>query len=109
MKERLGSNLRRGIKRENCRFVQIVCNPKTRFLSFSGEISRHKPEDARMADISLSSNTRAALNASEGVSVTALKIAAQSEQAIVALVEQVAETAKAAAPQGQGQNVDRLV
>jgi hypothetical protein len=52
-----------------------------------------------MADISLSSNTRAALNASEGVSVTALKIAAQSEQAIVALVEQVAETAKAAAPQ----------
>jgi hypothetical protein len=53
-----------------------------------------------MDGVSLSSNTRAALNASEGVSVSALKIAAQSEQAIVALVEQVAETAKA--------NVDRL-
>jgi hypothetical protein len=62
-----------------------------------------------MADISLSSNTRAALNVSEGVSISALKIAAQSEQAIVALVEQVAETAKAAAPAGQGQNVDKLV
>jgi hypothetical protein len=61
-----------------------------------------------MDGVSLSSNTRAALNASEGVSVSALKIAAQSEQAIVALVEQVAETAKATAPAGQGQNVDRL-
>jgi hypothetical protein len=61
-----------------------------------------------MDGVSLSSNTRAALNASEGVSVTALKMAAQSEQAIVALVEQVAETAKAAAPAGQGQHVDRL-
>jgi hypothetical protein len=62
-----------------------------------------------MDGVSLSSNTRAALNASGGTSITALKIAAQSEQAIVALVEQVAETAKASAPAGQGQNVDRLV
>jgi hypothetical protein len=61
-----------------------------------------------MDGVSLSSNTRAALNASEGVSVTALKMAAQSEQAIVAMVEEVAETAKAAAPQGQGQHVDKL-
>jgi hypothetical protein len=59
--------------------------------------------------VSLSSNTRAALNASEGFSVSALKIAAQSDQAIVAVVEQAAEIAKASAPAGQGQNVDRRV
>jgi hypothetical protein len=68
----------------------------------------NNPKDSSMDGVSLSSNTRAALNASGGASITALKIAAQSEQAIVAVVEQAAETAKAAAPAGQGQNVDRL-
>ncbi len=62
-----------------------------------------------MDGVSLSSNTRAALNGAEGASISALKIAAQSEQAIVAVVEQVAEAAKAAAPAGQGRNVDRSV
>ena len=61
-----------------------------------------------MDGVSLSANTRAALNGAEGASISALKIAAQSEQAIVAMVEEVAETAKAAAPQGQGQNVDKV-
>ncbi len=61
-----------------------------------------------MDGVSLSANTRSAINAEGGASITALKMAAQSEQAIVAVVEQVAEAAKAAAPAGQGQNVDRL-
>jgi hypothetical protein len=71
--------------------------------------ARNQNEGSRMDGVSLSANTRSALNAGEGASVTALKIAAQSEQAIVAVVEQVAEAAKAAAPEGQGQYVDKLV
>lgn len=63
--------------------------------------------------VSLSSNTRAALNVAEaGVSqtaaVTALKIAANADKAIVALIEQSAEVIKAVVPAGQGANVDRL-
>jgi hypothetical protein len=61
-----------------------------------------------MDGISLSANTRAAINAEGGASISALKIAAQSERAIVAVVEQAAESAKAAAPAGQGQRVDRV-
>jgi hypothetical protein len=61
-----------------------------------------------MDGISLSANTRAALNGAEGgAAVTALKIAAQSERAVVAVVEQAAEAAKALAPPGQGALVDR--
>jgi hypothetical protein len=62
--------------------------------------------------VSLSANTRAALNASEGqqtAAVSALKIAANADKAIVAVIEQSAEALKAAAPAGQGQNVDRRV
>ncbi len=63
-----------------------------------------------MDGISLSANTRAALNGADGqASVTALKMAAQSEKAVVQVVEQVAETAKALAPEGQGRYVDRTV
>ncbi len=61
-----------------------------------------------MDSVSLSSNTRAALNAEGGTSITALKMAAQSEQAIVAVVEAAAESAKAAAPAGQGRLVDKV-
>jgi hypothetical protein len=62
--------------------------------------------------VSLSANTRAALNASEGqqtAAISALKIAANADKAIVAVIEQSAEALKAAAPAGQGQNVDRRV
>ena len=63
--------------------------------------------------VSLSSNTRAALNLAEaGVSqtaaISALKIAANADKAIVALIEQSAESIKAVAPAGQGGNVNRL-
>jgi hypothetical protein len=62
-----------------------------------------------MDSVSLSANTRAALNNAEGnLAVTALKIAQQSEQAIVAVVEQAVEATKALPPAGQGQNVDKL-
>ena len=63
-----------------------------------------------MDGISLSANTRAALNGADGqASVTAMKIAAQSEKAIVQVVEEAAGTAKAPAPEGQGRHVDRTV
>jgi hypothetical protein len=62
--------------------------------------------------VSLSANTRAALNAGEGqqtAAVSALKIATNADRAIVAVIEQSAEALKATAPPGQGQNVDRRV
>jgi hypothetical protein len=94
------------------RFIQIVASAITRHLDFCGFIELEKPRSSRMS-VSLSSNTRAALNIAEaGVSqtaaVSALKIAANADKAIVALIEQSAETLKAAAPTGQGRNVDRL-
>ncbi|MGL4636819.1 MAG: hypothetical protein ACRCWF_12625 [Beijerinckiaceae bacterium] len=63
--------------------------------------------------VSLSSNTRAALNAldsggQQNMAVSALKMAANSDKAILAVVEQSAENLKALAPAGQGRNVDRL-
>jgi hypothetical protein len=62
-----------------------------------------------MDAVSLSSNTRAALNSAEGnAQVTALKIAANADKAIVAVVEQAVEATKALPPPGQGQNVDKL-
>lgn len=58
---------------------------------------------------SVSASTRAAINGAEGnQAITALKMAAQADKAIVAVIEEVAETAKALAPAGQGRNVDRL-
>ena len=63
-----------------------------------------------MDGVSMTANTRAALNGADGqASVTALKIAAQSDQAVVQVVEQAAEQAKALAPEGQGRYVDRSV
>lgn len=62
--------------------------------------------------VSLSANTRAALNASEGqqtAAVSALKIAADADKAIVAVIEQSVAALKASPPAGQGQNVDRTV
>ncbi len=64
-----------------------------------------------MDGIALTSNTRAALNAGEGqqaVAMTTLKMAAQSEKAIVAMLEASSEGLKAAVPAGQGANVDRI-
>jgi hypothetical protein len=62
-----------------------------------------------MDAVSLSSNTRAALNSAEGnAQVTALKIAAQSEQAIANVVAESVEATKAAAPEGQGRYVDKI-
>jgi hypothetical protein len=59
-------------------------------------------------DVSLSANTRAALNGAEGgAQVTALKIAAQSEKAVAAVLEQTVEAAKAQPPAGQGRYVDK--
>ncbi len=62
--------------------------------------------------VSLSSNTRAAVNALDGgqqnVAISALKNAANADKAIVAVLEQSVETLKAIAPAGQGGNVDRL-
>jgi hypothetical protein len=60
-----------------------------------------------MDSVSLSANTRAALNGAQGAGISALKIAAQSENAVVAVIEQAAEFAKANPPAGQGQYVDR--
>jgi hypothetical protein len=62
-----------------------------------------------MDAVSLSANTRSALNNAGGgdMAVTAMKIAAQSDQAIVAVVEQAAEAIKALPPAGQGQFVDK--
>ncbi len=61
-----------------------------------------------MDGISLSANTRAALNGADGqASISALKIAAQADKAIVQVVEQASENAKALAPPGQGRYVDR--
>ncbi len=61
-----------------------------------------------MDAVSLSSNTRAALNGAEGnAQVTALRIAAESERAVANLVAESVEAAKAAAPAGQGRNVDK--
>lgn len=64
-----------------------------------------------MDAISLSANTRAALNGADGqgANITALKLAAQSEQAVVKVVEEAAASAKASAPEGQGRYVDRSV
>jgi F0F1-type ATP synthase membrane subunit b/b' len=57
---------------------------------------------------SVSSNTRAAVNAAEGSAATAaLKIAVTAEQAVVDVVAEAVETARAAAPAGQGQKVDK--
>jgi hypothetical protein len=62
-----------------------------------------------MDAVSVSASTRAALNGAEGsAQVTALKIAADSEKAVVAVVEQAVEASKAAPPAGQGQHVDKL-
>jgi hypothetical protein len=62
-----------------------------------------------MDAVSLSANTRAALNgADSNAGVTALKVAVQSDRAIVAVVEQAAEAIKALPPSGQGKVVDRL-
>ena len=63
-----------------------------------------------MDGVSLTANTRAALNGAEGqgAGIVALQIAAQAEKAVVQVVEQAAESAKAAAPEGQGRHVDKL-
>jgi hypothetical protein len=66
-----------------------------------------------MDSVSLSSSSRAALNTAggegvQGAAVTALKVAAQSERAVVKVVQQAAENLKALPQPGQGQNVDRL-
>jgi hypothetical protein len=60
-----------------------------------------------MDGVSLSANTRLALNAGDGqpANITALKLAAQAEQAIVKVVE---EAARAAPPAGQGRLVDKV-
>jgi hypothetical protein len=61
-----------------------------------------------MDGVSLSANTRSALNGAEGnAAVTALKIAVDSERAVAAVVEQAVEATKAPPPSGQGQNVDK--
>ncbi len=63
-----------------------------------------------MDGISMSASTRAALNGADGqASISALKMAAQADKAIVQVVEQAAEAAKALAPEGQGRYVDRSV
>jgi hypothetical protein len=64
-----------------------------------------------MDAISVSANTRPALNGADaqGANITALKLAAQSEQAVVKIVEEAAASAKAPAPEGQGRFVDRSV
>jgi hypothetical protein len=79
-----------------------------------------KPEHAFLPDsssevfmdgVALNSNTRAALNAGEGqqgVAISALKAAAASEKAIVALLENSAINLQAVAPAGQGANVDKV-
>lgn len=62
-----------------------------------------------MDGVSLTANTRAALNGAEGgAGIVALQIAAKAEKAVVQVVEQVAEAAKAAAPEGQGRHVDKI-
>jgi hypothetical protein len=63
-----------------------------------------------MDSVSLSANTRAALNNAGGgeMAVTAMKIAADADKAIVAVVEQAVEATKALPPQGQGQYVDKM-
>jgi hypothetical protein len=63
--------------------------------------------------VSLSANTRAAINIADSggqqaVAISALKVAADADKAVVAVVEQAAEALKAIPPAGQGQNVDRL-
>jgi hypothetical protein len=63
--------------------------------------------------VSLSSNTRAAINLADSggqqaVAISALKIAANADKAIVAVVEQAAEALQAIPASGQGQRVDRL-
>lgn len=54
-------------------------------------------------------NTRAALNGAgpQEANIAALKLAAQSEQAVVKVVEEAAAPGKAPAPEGQGRFVDR--
>ena len=62
-----------------------------------------------MDEITVTANTRAALNGADGqASMSALKLAAQAEQAVVEVVTQAAEQAKALAPEGQGRYVDRV-
>jgi len=62
-----------------------------------------------MDGVSLTANTRAAINGADGgAAVAALKVAADQEKAILQVVQQAAETAKAPAPEGQGRYVDRL-
>jgi hypothetical protein len=61
-----------------------------------------------MDGVSLTANTRAALNGAEGgAAIVALKAAAQADRAVVAVVEQAVEASKASPPAGQGQLVDR--
>lgn len=60
--------------------------------------------------VSLSANTRAALNSGEGqqtAAVSALKLAADADKAIVAVLEQSAQDIQSLPPTGQGQVVDR--
>lgn len=66
-----------------------------------------------MSQVAATSNTRAALNLAEaGISqtaaVSALKIAANADRAILQVVEASAESLKALPQAGQGRNVDRL-
>jgi hypothetical protein len=61
-----------------------------------------------MDGIATSANSRAALNSAEGnMQVTALKIAADADKAVVAVVEQAVEATKALPPPGQGRFVDK--
>jgi hypothetical protein len=56
----------------------------------------------------VSSSTRSAINNAGGdMAISALKIAANAEKAVVAVVEQAVEAAQALPPPGQGQNVDK--
>jgi hypothetical protein len=72
-----------------------------------GRVSFQMQQADHMTDVSLSATTRAALNGGGSAAISALKVAAESDRAIVAVVEQVAEAVKALPPPGQGQNVDR--
>jgi hypothetical protein len=74
-------------------------------VSFEDEL----PKEPSMESVSLSTNTRAALNNAGGgeMGITAMKMAAEADRAIVAVVEQAAESLKALPPAGQGQYVDK--
>jgi hypothetical protein len=66
-----------------------------------------------MSAVSLTSNTRAALNlaetgAQQGLAVAALKSATVADRAIVQVIEDSAAALKATPPAGQGRLVDRI-